>query len=172
MALVRRLLLCSAVLLAGCGYHVAGKADLVPKDIRTVAVPPFGNTTTRYKLTDQLASAMARELLARGRFRVVNEPGEADAVLSGSLISYLPFPAVFDARTGRSSGVQFFATLSVTLTDRRTGKVLYQNPALQVRERYEISVQPELYFDESDAALERVSRQVARRVVSAVLEGF
>jgi hypothetical protein len=50
--------------------------------------------------------------------------------------------------------------------------VLYQNPALQVRERYEISVQPELYFDESDAALERVSRQVARRVVSAVLEGF
>lgn len=162
----------ASLFLSGCGYHVAGKADLVPKNITTVAVPAFGNSTTRYKLTDQLASALARELLARGRFQVVNDPDEADAVLRGTLVSYQPFPAVFDSRTGRASGVQFFATISVTLTDRKTGKVLYTNPALQVRERYEISVQPELYFDESDAALERVSRQLARRVVSAILEGF
>ena len=162
----------AAVLLAGCGYHIAGKADLVPKSIQTVAVPAFTNGTTRYKLTDQLASAMAREFLARSRFQVVNDPNSADAVLRGTLVSYQPFPAVFDSRTGRASGVQFFATLSVTFTDRKTGKVLYENPALVLRERYEISVQPELYFDESDAALERVSRQVARRIVSAVLEGF
>ena len=82
------------------------------------------------------------------------------------------WPVPVSANTGRASGVQFFATVSVTLTERKTGKVLYENPALQVRERYEISVQPELYFDESDAALERVSRQLARRVVSAILEGF
>ena len=28
-------------LLNGCGYHVAGQADLVPKSVQTVAIPPF-----------------------------------------------------------------------------------------------------------------------------------
>ncbi len=161
-----------ASLLAGCGYHVAGKADTLPKTIQSIAIPAFGNSTTRYKLTDRLASDLTREFIARTRYRVVQDMDESDAILRGTLVSYFPFPQVFDAATGRSSGVSFFATLSLQLVERSSGKVLWSNPNFQVRERYEISVQPERYFDESDAALERVSRSVARSVVSAILEGF
>jgi outer membrane lipopolysaccharide assembly protein LptE/RlpB len=46
-----------AVITSGCGYHLAGRAELLPKTIKTVAVPAFTNSaTTQYKLTDRLPS--------------------------------------------------------------------------------------------------------------------
>src|SRR6266853_5726238 len=47
-------------LLTGCGYHVAGKANLVPVEVRTIAVVPWGNVSIQYKLSDYLAEAVSR----------------------------------------------------------------------------------------------------------------
>jgi hypothetical protein len=60
----------------------------------------------------------------------------------------------------------------LNLTDRASGKVLFTRPNMEVRERYEISIDQTQYFEESETALERLSRDVARSVVSAVLSGF
>jgi hypothetical protein len=43
---------------------------------------------------------------------------------------------------------------------------------MEFRQTYEISVDPATYFDESDNAMDRLSRDVARTVVSAVLANF
>ena len=43
---------------------------------------------------------------------------------------------------------------------------------MEVRNRYEIAIDPRAYFEESDLGLERLSRDVARTVVSSVLESF
>ena len=64
------------------------------------------------------------------------------------------------------------ATLNVTLLDRVTGEAIFVRPTMEVRERYEISIDPNAYFEESDTAVERMSRDVARSMVSAVLEKF
>ena len=56
--------------------------------------------------------------------------------------------------------------------EKATGKVIYTRPSMEVRNRYEIAIDPQAYFEESDLALERVSRDVARAVVSSVLEAF
>lgn len=154
-----------------CGYRVSGHADLLPKTIKTIAIPAFTNNTTRYKLTDRMAIALQREFLARTRYRVVNDPAEADAVLRGSVVNYFAFPTIVDPSSGRSTGVQIHVILSMTLADR-AGTVLFNRPNFEIRERYEISVQGESYFEESDVALDRISRQVARSVVSAILENF
>jgi hypothetical protein len=82
------------------------------------------------------------------------------------------FPTTFDTATGRAAGVQMNLVLQVTLAERTTGNVLYTNPAMEVRERYEISVDPLAYVEESDTALDRLGRQVAGAVVSAILEAF
>ena len=62
--------------------------------------------------------------------------------------------------------------VDVTLFDRRSGTVLYQNPNMEHRERYEVSISPEAYFEERQGALVRSSESMARALVSAVLEGF
>lgn len=169
-----RLALAAAALSAalGCGYHVSGRADLLPKNIRTIAVPAFGNATTRYRLADHLSGAVTREFLTRTRYRIVADPNEADAILQGSLVNYSSYPAVFDPATGRASGVLMAATLQIVLRDRATGAVIFARPSMEIRERYEIAIDPRAYFEESDTAVERMSRDVARSIVSAVLEKF
>lgn len=157
---------------AGCGYRVGGKADLLPAHVRTIAIPAFSNVTTRYRLTERLPSAIGREFLTRTRYRVVADPNEADAVLTGAVVNYMSAPTIFDQATGRAAGIQISVFLNLTLTERATGQVLYQRNNFEARQRYEVSIEQREYFDESDVALERLSREVARMVVSTVLEAF
>lgn len=157
---------------AGCGYRVAGRADLVPKDIRTIAIPAFGNATARYRLTERLPAAITREFLTRTRYRVAPDANEADAILTGAVTNYMSYPTTFDSRTGRAAGVQLSVILQITLQERASGKILYQQPGFEVRNRYEIAIDELAYFEESDAALDRLCADVARTVVSAVLENF
>ena len=173
--IARRSLLALGVCLlpvVSCGYHVSGKADLLPKRIRTIAIPAFGNATNKYKLPERITSALTREFITRTRYRIVADPNLAEAVLSGAVINYFNYPTVLDTDRGRSSGAQVIVILQVTLTDRSNGAVLFSRPNFEVRERYEISVDAATYFEESDVAMERLSRDVARSVVSAVLENF
>src|SRR5262245_17877615 len=167
-----RLIFCCLLLLAGCGYHVGGRADLLPKNIKTIAIPAFGNVSARYKLAERLPADMTREFISRTRYRIVADPREADAILTGAVVNFSAYPTIFDPTTGRGTGVQAIVVVQITLTDRATGAVLFSRPGMELRERYEISVDPRAYFDESAAALDRLSRDVARSVVSAVLENF
>jgi hypothetical protein len=163
----------SAAALTSCGYHVAGKADLMPKSIQTIGIPPFSNPTNRYKLTEHLPIALTREFLTRTRYQILPDALGADAVLTGAIAAVLAFPTIFDPRTGRAAGVQIQTILAVTLTHQAAGgAVLYTNPALDFRQRYEISTDPEAYFDESTPAFNRLCRDVAASVVSAILEKF
>ena len=169
---MRRVALAAMLLAASCGYRLAGTADTIPKSIRTVAVPPFSNATTRYRLTDRLPSMIAREFLSRTRYEVVTSVAEADAIVQGSIINVFAFPTIIDPNTGRAAGVEMIVNMSVQMKDRRTGAVLVNLPSLSFKQRYEISTDPAAYFDESSMAFERLSVDVARTVVSSVLEGF
>jgi outer membrane lipopolysaccharide assembly protein LptE/RlpB len=160
-----------ALSLTGCGYHVAGTANLLPEDIRTIAVVPFGNVTMQYKLSDYLAESVSRELITRTKYKVIADPAKADAVLSGAVANLFSSAIVSDPVTARSTGVQMVVMVQARLVDK-TGKVLFERPNIQFNERYEISVDPKQYFDESGAALQRLSRDVAKTIVSAVIENF
>lgn len=170
--MTRRAALLLPGLLGGCGYHVGGKSDLLPQSVQTIAIPPFSNVAGRYKLPDRLAGALTREFLSRTRYQIVPDPVSADAVLSGSVLSYVYYPTIFDPATGRASGVQIQVTLGLTLSERATSRILYNRPGFSFRERYEVSVDQAQYFEESDQAVERLSRDVARTVVSSILEAF
>ena len=156
--------------LAGCGYHVSGHGDLMPKTVKTIAIQPFGNLTTRYKLARTLPSDIGREFISRTRYKIVSDPNQADAVLTGTLNNFVAYPTI--SANGRSTVVEAIVTLRVTLTNRATGAVLFTRNGAEFRERYEISIDPKAYFDESGTAMDRLSRSVARSVVSAILEAF
>ena len=106
------------VMLAGCGYHTAGHADLMPKTIHSVCIPAFKNASSRYKLTDHLPEAISREFIARTRYSIISDCTQADAVLTGTVLNYLANQTVVNVTTGRA-----------------TGKVLYSNANFEARER-------------------------------------
>ena len=166
------LLIGLSVGLTGCGYHISGHADMLPKSVQTIAIPSFKNLTSRYKLPERLAGSLTREFISRTRYHINADPEHADAVLRGTVIRYDSYATTFDPATGRSSSVQMIVNLKLSLVERATGKVLWERPSMEVRERYEIGTDQRAYLEESDAAVERMSRDVARSVVSAVLEAF
>ncbi len=134
--------------------------------------PHFTNVSNRYKLTDQLPEAIKREFIARTKYKFVSDPNQADAVLRGSVGTYSSYPTLFDEVTGRAAAVQVNVTLQVRLEERTTGKVLFNRPAFQVHEQYQISEDPGQYFDESDTALARASKVAAQQLVTAILQNF
>ena len=161
-----------SVFLAACGYHVAGRGELLPKTLHTVAIPAFGNITIRYKLTDRMPEAISREFITRTRYKVISDAEHADAILSGSINNYTSFATILDPKTSRAAAVEVHVAMQVRLVERATGKVLFDRPSFEVNERYQISQDPRQYLEESDDALDRVSTMVARQVVSAILNDF
>ncbi len=162
----------SSLLLTSCGYRVVGTADTIPDTVKTIAITTFQNATTEYKIEQHLTASVVREFIARTRYQVVSDQENADATLSGTVLNFLLFPTIFDPQSGRATSIAMLTQVHVTLRDRKTGAVLYENPLMEFRERYEVSTVPEAYFEEREAALVRTSQTMARSLVSAVLSGF
>jgi hypothetical protein len=156
----------------GCGYRVGGKGDLIPKSIQTIAVLPFRNLTTRYRLSDAFQQAISREFIARTRYQIVRDKENADAILDGVINQVSSAPLVFDPATGKATIVSISVYLQLTLTERATGKVIYRRPLFETHSNYEIALNANQYFDESSLALQRVSSDVGRTVVSGIMENF
>ena len=163
----------TAMFAAGCGYRLGGQADLIPKDVKTIAIPAFSNGTVQYQLANLLTADVVREFHARTHYTIVSDPGKADAVLNGSVVNFGVLGGLTtDPVTGRATSSQIVVTLQFTLTDRHSGKVIYQRSGYEFRERYEISLDLPNYFDESGPAMKRISEGAAKAVVTSILEAF
>jgi outer membrane lipopolysaccharide assembly protein LptE/RlpB len=163
--------LAAMLLASACGYHVGGHAALIPDTIHTISISAFSNSTVRNTLARLLPDDISREFHTRTRYTIVSDPSQADAVLTGALTNFNSMGTTTDPITGRATSAQIVVALQITLTERKTGKVLYTHP-LEFRERYEVATDPKVYFDESGTAIERVARDIAHSVVSAILEVF
>lgn len=163
--------LAACAITAGCGYHTAGRANLLPSDLRTIAVPAFINQTQTYKIEQTLTGAVVQEFATRTKYRITTNPVSSDAVLRGTVLSTYTTPLTYDSQTGRAASVLVIVSMSVSLSDRQ-GRVLYQNPSYTFREQYQVSQELSSFFEEDSPALQRLSHEFARTLVSNILEAF
>lgn len=157
---------------AGCGYHVTGKSDALPKNIHVIAVPALENKTTSYRIEQRLTAATVHEFLAKTSYRVVPDLANADAVLRGKVLSLEAVPLLFDTKTGRATAMLVTVKCDVTFEERESGKILYHSDNFLFRNQYEISVDVKSFFEEQDPALERLAQDFATRLVAAVTENY
>jgi outer membrane lipopolysaccharide assembly protein LptE/RlpB len=168
----------AGVVLAGCGYHVAGHSSALPKTIHVIAVPALENKTTSYRLEQKLTAATVHEILAKTSYRVVSNPEEGDAVLRGKVLSLEAVPLLFDTTTGRATTMLVTVKCEVTFTENSTQKVLYHTDSFVFRNEYEISADTtdpaalKSFFDERSPALDRLAQDFAARLVAAVVENY
>ena len=165
-------LLATFFALAGCGYHTAGQAAKLPSDVHTIAIPMFENRTPGYRIEQTLTSAVVREFTSRTNYRIANQASsDADATLHGAVLSAYISPLTYDSTTGRTSSALVTVNMRVTLTGR-DGKVLFQNQNYSFHQQYEVSREVSSFFQEESPALERLSRDFARTLVSNILENY
>lgn len=165
------------VLLLVCGgsrecYKPVGRGDALPKHIKTLAIPPFQNPSLRYKVEQRFTAAMIDEALRRSRsLRVTSSPEGADAVMLGTIRNFFLRPVLLDD-IGRARLVEVTVIVGLTVRDQTKNKILFDNQNYVFRSEYEVSGDPQSFFNEEGPATDRLARDFARSVLTAIMEGF
>ena len=156
----------------GCGGYEAVKKAGLPKQVRTVAVPPFQNLALRYKIESRFTEAVANELIRRGHgLRVQSEREGADAVIDGVIRNFYFSGVLLDER-GRARIFEVTVVGAVTVRDQANNRVLYDNQNYVYRGEFEFTNDPRTFFNEEDPAVLRISRKFAEDLVSTLVNGF
>ena len=165
-----------ALVCAGCGYTLAGRGAFLPANIRTIGVPTFTNHTTVFNLETLLTQRVRAELIGRGKYQILPQDTGVDAVLVGDVATVTLTPAAF---TNQQLASRYTITIiaSIQLRDVRENKVLWENPSMVFRQDYDNTsgqnaLAPEAFFGQEVNALDRVSSDFSRTIVSAILEAF
>jgi outer membrane lipopolysaccharide assembly protein LptE/RlpB len=177
-----------STVLSGCGYHVAGRSSSLPKTIHVIAIPAMENKTSSYRVEQKLTAATIHEFLAKTKYQVVSDLDGGDAILRGKVLSVEILPLLFNntttatgAQTAQATAMLITIKCEVTFTDRLTQKVLYHNDNFVFRNEYELATtgagqNPEAnvkgFFQEGDPAEDRMARDFASRLVSAITENY
>jgi len=167
--------LCS-VLWSSCGYSLAGRGSFLPAYIRTMGIPTFANRTVVFNLETMVTQKVRSEFIGRGKYQILPEATGVDALLTGEVTAVSIQPASFSSQQLAS---RYAITMSarIELRDLRENKVLWENPSVTFRQEYDATggrtvLDPAAFFQQDTNALERMSTEFARTIVSAILEAF
>jgi outer membrane lipopolysaccharide assembly protein LptE/RlpB len=169
-------LLVAAAVGAGCGYSLAGRGAFLPARVRIIGVPMFTNQTPYFDLEQLFTERVRSELIGRGRYTILPEETGVDAVLTGRIVSLAVAPVSF-TQEQQASRYVVTITAGIELRDTLDDQILWQNPALVFRDEFdsanvENADNPEAFFGQSTNAMQRLSTEFARTVVSSILEAF
>jgi outer membrane lipopolysaccharide assembly protein LptE/RlpB len=169
--------LLAALLSTSCGYALAGRGSSLPATIKTIGVPDFVNRTPYFETAGMLSQRVRSELIGRGRYKVLPQDTDVDAVLRITLNNVSLTPTGFNES---QQATRYVVTVSVSAQFVQTSdnKVLWQNPNQVFREEYQQAsggtsvVDPATFFGQQSNAVTRMSSDFARTIVSALLEAF
>ena len=175
MRLLSRILVVVLLLvdLTSCGYHLVGTSSFLSEEIETLHVEKFVNQTKWVDMDQRLMEAMTLEWVRRRRLRLVDNPAQADVVLSGTIQRLAVIPVSYDDQ-GRANEYQMSLQAMVQLNDVRgeEPETLWRDKAFSRRTSYDVSPDAENFFDRQNLAMDVLSRDFSSALVTAVLEGF
>jgi hypothetical protein len=169
--------LAAGVTTTSCGYALAGRGSFLPDYIRVLGIPMFGNATP-YQLVEQIFTQKVRlEFQSRRRYTVLPTDEGVDGIVRGQITSISVTPVVLtDAQL--ASRMRVTVIVKIALEDVKAQKVLWENPALSFSDEYELANRGtaggdvSAFIGNERVAVERLSEDFARSVVSAILEAF
>jgi hypothetical protein len=161
---------------ASCGYALAGRGSFLPAYIKTLGIPMFGNATP-YQTVEQVFTQKVRlEFQSSRRYTVVPTDEGVDGVVRGDIQSISLQPVgVNDQQL--ASRARVTVMVKVKFDDVKEGKTLWENPALSFSDEYELAnpstgQDVSAFVGNDRIAMDRLSTDFARTVVSAILEAF
>ena len=169
--------LLAACAASGCGYALAGRGSFLPDYIMVVGIPQFENRSSFSRVEEVLTEKVRTEFIGRGKYQVIPDAPGADALLAGEILAVSVQPVGFNEQQLASRYLLTW-TMKVTFTDARTSAVLWSNDALTFRGEYELStrgntaIEGASFVDQERSSIDRISSDVARSVVTSILEAF
>lgn len=161
----------AALLAAGCGYSLVGRASNIPEEVRSVFLAPLENATPRVQVDQILSRALADELVTRQRFAVLSTAEGADAEISGSVVGFVVNPVTFDS-DGRATEYEISITARMSFRRLAPELVLWENDRYVFSQSYQLEASELGYQDRETAAITATAKKFAETVITDLLEGF
>jgi outer membrane lipopolysaccharide assembly protein LptE/RlpB len=134
-SLILQLVLVVLASITGCGYHFGAEGSGLPPQAKTIYVEKFTNHSRYTGLYDQFDRYLKDEIAQHKRLQLVDDPGQADLVLSGEF-SYIRSLAA--ATNAVSEPIEYTQTLTANaqLTDRQTKKVIWRSTGISATDTF------------------------------------
>ena len=174
-----RVAIALAALLAAnaCGYSLAGRGSFLPAYVKTIGIPMFGNRTNVFNIETMVTQKVRAEFIGRGKYQILPQSTGVDLLLNGEVTSVTLVPATINPQTNLATRYSITMVARVELLELKDNKVLWENPGILFRQEYDATSgtgnqTPQSFFQQDTSALDRMSSEVARTIVSAILEAF
>ncbi|MBV8774173.1 MAG: LptE family protein [Deltaproteobacteria bacterium] len=122
-------------MLAACGYHFGAEGSGLPPQAKTIYVEKFTNRSRYTGLDDQFDRYLKDEIAQHKRLQLVDDPQQADLVLSGEFFYHTTLAAATNAV---SEPVDYTQTLNANaqLTDQHTKQIIWKSTGLSATDTY------------------------------------
>lgn len=146
-----------------CGYRVG---SLLPKDIKTVAVPIFINNTPEPEIETQITNGLIQEFISDGTLKIAEEEN-ADTLVLGEIIDYRREPLRY-TNEEVTREYRLLIAVKVTFQDLRRNEIMWENPRIEGYTTFFVGSS----LPESERlALPDAIKDLAHHVVETVVEG-
>ena len=161
----------AVLLLTGCGYHFTGSGAKLPAGVYSVAIPIFGNQTLQTGIESDLTGALVDRFVSARQLSLASQ-SEADAVLSGTVKSFIIFPVA--VTLGTQTATEYRATLTIEATFKRQqdGQILWRGEMSEWRNYAVVASDPAATEANKKEAIRQASDLLAKRVYELLLEDF
>ena len=167
----------SASAMTSCGYALAGRGSFLPAYIRVLGIPMFGNATPFQTVEQVFTQKVRLEFQSRRRYTVVPTTEGADGIVRGEITAISTQPVSITAAQV-ASRYRVTVVVKIAFEDVKAQKVLWENPSLSFSDEYELANPTtsggdvSAFIGNERVAMDRMSEDFARSVVSAILEAF
>ncbi len=170
--MMTRYLICLLLLLSllGCGYHLQGKGDTLPDGVRYVHVAILHNATYEPFLENAVTLALQDRLIRSPGIELVDDPGQADALLTGTVAQYDSNSLSYDGND-RIAEYRARMTVEVALRHADNAQVLWKGRSSWT-EDYVANTDKALEDDREKAAIEEIARRLADDIYSRMVDDF
>ena len=165
----------------GCGYHFRATGEPVGIALESIAIPLFSSTSSFIGVEGDFTRIVREEFISNSRVRL-EERDSAQAVLSGRISSITTDPLTynvtqqtihgFSSTDEVTSSRMLKVTVEATLTDMRTGKVIWQDAHLAGEASFSVDTDPLRNRYNQRQALISVARDLASQIYSRTMERF
>jgi outer membrane lipopolysaccharide assembly protein LptE/RlpB len=157
-------------LCTGCGYHFSGSGAKLPEGVRSVSIPIFGNQTIQTGIESEVTRALVEKFTSAKQLLVTGQ-SEADALLSGTVKSFITSPSAVTLGTQTATEYRATLTIEATFKRQRDGKVFWKGAMSEWR-NYPVVTDLAVTEANKQEAIRQASVLLAERLYVMLLEDF
>ncbi|MBW1804931.1 MAG: hypothetical protein JRJ06_00910 [Deltaproteobacteria bacterium] len=164
-----------------CGYQFRADGEPVGIEIESIAIPMMTSSSSVIGFEADFTGIIREEFISHAKLPIVPSD-QASTVLTGRISEIRAEPLTYSLHEYDSGGrtMSHVTTssrrlkirLDVSLTDKRSGRLIWHDSSMEEEARYDVGTDPLANRYSQEQALKKIARLMAKRIYMKTMERF